>query len=103
MEWIKEKILDYIKTTGGLFASSKLNRIFSLMGPLLYINPPLPGEIGLLLYTTSYSHPTQNTCNIELNKLEVPIKPDKLESPLPTLEDPQELTEPAVKHSQGHP
>ena len=31
IEWTKEKILDHIKTTGGLFASSKLNRIASLI------------------------------------------------------------------------
>jgi hypothetical protein len=33
-EWTKEEILDYIKTTGGLFASSKLNRIVSFIPDL---------------------------------------------------------------------
>ena len=87
-EWTKEEVLDYINTNG-FFASSKLNWIF--VGLLILTNPPLPGEIGLLPYTTSHSHPTQNTCNVEPNKLEVPVEPDELESPLPTLEVPQEL------------
>ena len=47
----------------------------------------------------SHSYPTQNTCNVKPNKLEVPVKLDKLELPLPTLEVPQELTEPAIKYS----
>ena len=56
MEWTKEEILDYIKTTSGLFTSFKLNRIFSFMGPLLYTNLPLPGgTLGLLSYITSHS------------------------------------------------
>jgi len=63
----------------------------------------LPGEIGLLPYTTSHSHPTQNTYDIEpnelkapvkLDKLEAPIKLDKPEAPLPTSEAPQELQYP---------
>jgi hypothetical protein len=61
----------------------------------------LPGEIGLLLYTILYSYPTQNTYNVELNKLEVPVKLNKLEVPLPILEVPQklmELTKLAIKH-----
>jgi hypothetical protein len=93
MEWTKEEILDHINTNG-FFASSKLNGIS--IGPSIYTNPPLPGEIGLLPYTTSHSHPTQNTRNVEPNELEA----------LPTLEVPQELTEPAepaVKHGQRHP
>ena len=81
IEWTKEEVLDYINTNR-FFASCKLNGIF--IGPLIYTNPPLPGEIGLLLYT-------QNTCNVELDKLEAPIKLDKPEAPLPTLEVPQEL------------
>ena len=52
MEWIKEKVLDYINING-FFASYKLNGIF--VGPSIYTNPPLPGEIGLLPYTTSHS------------------------------------------------
>ena len=55
MEWTKEQILNHIKTTSKLFASSKLNRIFSLIGLLIYTNPLLPREIGLLLYITSHS------------------------------------------------
>ena len=47
MEWIKEEVLDHINTNG-FFASYKFNRIF--VGLLIYTNPPLPGEIGLLLY-----------------------------------------------------
>ena len=48
-EWTKEEVLDHINTNG-FFASYKLNWIF--IGPLILINLPLPGEIGLLLYTT---------------------------------------------------
>ena len=55
MEWTKEEVLDYINTNG-FFAFSKLNWIF--IGPLILTNPPLPGEIGLILYIISYSHPT---------------------------------------------
>ena len=54
-EWTKEEVLDHINTNG-FFASYKLNGIF--IGPLIYTNPPLPGEIGLLPYTTSHSQPT---------------------------------------------
>jgi hypothetical protein len=46
------------------------------------------------------------TYNVELDKLEVPAKLDKLEAPLPTLEVPCKLTKPAkpaVKRSQGRP
>jgi hypothetical protein len=54
MEWTKEEILDYINTNG-FFALFKLNRISALIGPLIYMNPLLPGGIlGLLLYTTSH-------------------------------------------------
>ena len=49
-EWTKEEVLDHINTNR-FFASSKLNWIF--IGPSILINPPLPKEIGLLLYTTS--------------------------------------------------
>src|SRR6266702_6743106 len=96
-EWTKEEVLDHINTNG-FFASYKLNEIF--IRPSIYTNPLLPREIGLLIYTTSHSHPTQNTCDIKPNKLEAPVKPDKLETPvkldkpeapLPTLETPQEL------------
>ena len=47
---------------------------------------------------------SKNTCNVELDKLEVPAKLDeletptkldKLEAPLPTLEVPYKLTKPA--------
>jgi hypothetical protein len=57
MEWTKKQILDYIKTTSEPFTSSKLNRIFSLIRPSIYINPLLPGRTlaRLLLYTTSHS------------------------------------------------
>ena len=82
MEWTKEEVLDHINTNR-FFASYKLNGIF--IGPLIYTNPPLPREIGLLLYITSYS---QNTRDVKLNELKVPVKPDELESPLPTLEVP---------------
>jgi hypothetical protein len=56
MEWTKEQILDHIKTTSKPFAFFKLNKIFSLIGPLIYTNPLLPREtlIGLLLYTILY-------------------------------------------------
>ena len=84
-EWTKEEILNYINTNG-FFASFKLNRIF--VGPSIYTNPPLPGEIGLLPYTTSHSHPTQNTRDVEPNELEVPVKLDEPETPLSTLEVP---------------
>ena len=50
MEWTKEEVLDYINTNG-FFTSYKLNGIF--VGPSIYINPPLPGEIGLLPYIIS--------------------------------------------------
>ena len=50
MEWTKEEVLDHINTNG-FFASCKLNGIF--VGPSIYTNPPLPGEIRLLPYTTS--------------------------------------------------
>ena len=56
MEWTKEEVLDHINTNG-FFASCKLNRIS--VGPSIYTNPPLPGEIGLLPYTTSHSQPAQ--------------------------------------------
>ena len=46
-EWTKEEVLDHINTNR-FFASCKLNGIF--VGPLIYTNPPLPREIGLLLY-----------------------------------------------------
>ena len=55
-EWTKEEVLNHINTNG-FFASMKLNGIF--IGPSIYINPPSPGEIGLLPYTTSHSQPTQ--------------------------------------------
>jgi hypothetical protein len=48
MEWTKEEVLDHINTNR-FFTSYKLNGIF--IGPLIYINPLLPREIGLLLYT----------------------------------------------------
>ena len=51
MEWTKEEVLDHINTNG-FFASCKLNGIF--IGPLIYTNPLLPGEIGLLLYIMLY-------------------------------------------------
>ena len=38
---------------------------------------------------------SKNTCDIELDELKVPAKLDKLEAPLPTLEVPYKLTEPA--------
>ena len=85
MEWTKEEVLDHINTNR-FFAFCKLNGIF--VGPSIYTNPPLPGEIGLLPYTTSHS---QNTCDVKPNELEAPVKPDELESPLPTSEVPQEL------------
>jgi hypothetical protein len=106
-KWTKEEALDHINTNR-FFASHKLNRIF--VRPSIFTNPPPPGEIGLLPYTTSHSQPaqepTQNTCDIKPNELEIPVKPDELETPLPILEVPQKLTEPAepvVKHGQGHP
>ena len=49
-EWTKEEVLDHINTNG-FFASMKLNGIF--IGPLIYTNPPSPGEIGLLPYIAS--------------------------------------------------
>ena len=55
MEWTKEEVLDYININR-FFASYKLNGIF--IGPLIYINPLLLREIGLLLYTTLHSYPT---------------------------------------------
>ena len=85
MEWTKEEILDYINTNR-FFASFKLNRIS--IGLLIYINPLLPGEIGLLLYIILHSYPTENTCDTELDKLETPIELNELEAPLPTLEVP---------------
>jgi len=119
-EWTKEEVLDHINTYG-FFASQKPNWISGFLGPSILTNPPPPGEIGLLPYTTSHSlepnelealpisevpqelqylhqpSPTQNTHNVKL---------DELEAPLPIPEVPQELTEhakPAVKHGQGHP
>jgi hypothetical protein len=56
MEWTKKEVLDYVNINR-FFASYKLNRIF--IGPLIYTNPPLPEEIGLLLYTMSHSQFTQ--------------------------------------------
>ena len=54
MEWTKEEILDHINTNG-FFAAFNLNRISGLMGPEIYICPPLPKReiVGLLPYTTS--------------------------------------------------
>ena len=52
MEWTKEEVLDYININR-FFASYKLNGIF--IGLLIYTNPPLPGEIGLLPYIMSHS------------------------------------------------
>jgi hypothetical protein len=75
-EWTKEEVLNHINTNG-FFASYKLNKI--LIGPLIYTNPPLPGEIGLLPYTMSHFHSTQNTRD---------VKPNELEAPLPTSEVP---------------
>ena len=50
-EWTKEEVLDHINTNG-FFAAFNLNRISSLIGPEIYIYPPLPkGIVGLLLYT----------------------------------------------------
>ena len=52
-EWTKEEILDHINTNG-FFAAFNLNRISGLIGPEIYIYPPLPeGIVGLLRYTTS--------------------------------------------------
>ena len=52
-EWTKEEILDHINTNG-FFAAFNLNRISSLMGPEIYIYPPLPkGIVGLLPYIAS--------------------------------------------------
>ena len=52
MEWTKEEILDHINTNG-FFAAFNLNRISSLIGPEIYIYPPLPkGIVGLLPYIT---------------------------------------------------
>ena len=52
-EWTKEEILDHINTNG-FFTAFNLNRISGLIGPEIYIYPPLPeGIVGLLLYTTS--------------------------------------------------
>jgi len=48
----------------------------------------------------------KNTYNVELDKLEAPTKPDKLEAPLPTLKVPRKLTKPtkpAVKRGRGRP
>jgi hypothetical protein len=54
MEWTKEEILDHINTNR-FFAAFNLNRISSLIGPEIYISPPLPKReiVGLLPYTTS--------------------------------------------------
>ena len=41
-----------------------------------------------------YPHPTQNTYDVKSNELEALVEPDELESPLPTLEVPQELQYP---------
>jgi len=53
MEWIKEEILDHINTNR-FFAAFNLNRISGLIGPEIYISPPLPKReiVGLLLYIT---------------------------------------------------
>ena len=52
-EWTKEETLDHINTNR-FFAAFNLNRISGLIGPEIYIYPPLPkGIVGLLLYTTS--------------------------------------------------
>ena len=52
MEQTKEETLDHINTNG-FFAAFNLNRIFSFIGPEIYIYPPLPkGIVGLLLYIT---------------------------------------------------
>jgi hypothetical protein len=54
MEWTKEETLDHINTNR-FFTSLKLNKISGLIGPLIYINLLLPGEIvGLLPYITLY-------------------------------------------------
>ena len=58
MEWTKEEVLDHINTYG-FFASQKPNWISGLLGPSILTNPPLPGEIGLLLYTMSHSQLAQ--------------------------------------------
>ena len=51
MEWTKEETLNYINTNR-FFAAFNLNRISGLIGPEIYIYPPLPeGIVGLLLYT----------------------------------------------------
>ena len=45
---------------------------------------------------------SKNTHNIKLDKLETFVEPDKLETPLPTLEIPQKLIKPAkptIKYS----
>jgi hypothetical protein len=54
MEWTKEEILDHINTNR-FFAAFNLNRISSLIGPEIYISPPLPKReiVGLLPYITS--------------------------------------------------
>ena len=50
-EWTKEETLDHINTNR-FFAAFNLNRISSLIGPEIYIYPPLPeGIVGLLPYT----------------------------------------------------
>ena len=43
----------------------KLNGIF--VGPSIYTNPPLPGEIGLLPYTTSHSKLGQQQYTLQQN------------------------------------
>ena len=63
-EWTKEEVLDHINTNG-FFASCKLNWIF--VGPSIYTNPPSPGEIGLLPYTTSHSQFAQQQYTLQQN------------------------------------
>jgi len=54
IKYTKEEILDHINTNG-FFAAFNLNRISGLIGPEIYISPPLPKReiVGLLPYTTS--------------------------------------------------
>ena len=93
-EWTKEEVLDHINTNR-FFASFKLNRIF--VGPSIFTNPPLPGEVGLLPYTMSYSENTRDAepdeleAPVKLDELEAPVELDEPEAPLLTLEVPQKL------------
>ena len=72
MEWTKEEILDYINTNR-FFASFKLNRISSLIGPLIYTNPLLPGGTlaGPLSYTMSQT-PSAQTPPVQAPSVQAP-------------------------------